>query len=181
MKLCDQKGCGRKYLAKGLCRLHYLRVWKYGSPDIVKVLRGVPVVERIERRIKKTENGCWIYTGGLTRLGYGQVRSKGRMRSTHQVMFEHFVGPVPDGKELDHLCRTRPCCRPDHLEPVTHRENCLRGIQPDRKLNDRQVSAVIALLEEGDVSQRQIAATYGVNQSLVSRLKTREAGVRWMP
>jgi len=42
-------------------------------------------------------------------------------------MYEYFKGPVPDGLELDHLCRVRSCCNPDHLEPVTHKENIRRG------------------------------------------------------
>lgn len=45
----------------------------------------------------------------------------------HRVAYEEIMGPVPEGLELDHLCRTRSCVNPSHLEPVTHRENMNRG------------------------------------------------------
>ncbi len=50
----------------------------------------------------------------------------GRRVLTHRVMYEHWVGPIEVGLELDHLCRTKACCNPDHLEPVTRSENLLR-------------------------------------------------------
>ena len=72
--------------------------------------------------------GCWNWSGRVGRKGYGQF-GNGRSRSTlvHKIAYEAIRGPVPDGLELDHLCRNRRCVNPDHLEPVTHRENVLRG------------------------------------------------------
>lgn len=51
----------------------------------------------------------------------------GKMRLAHRVAYEIHVGPIPDGLEIDHLCRVRCCVNPDHLEPVTHRENMRRS------------------------------------------------------
>ena len=65
--------------------------------------------------------GCWVWSGGKTK-GYGVIRErgrKGRLRLAHVVMYEMVVGPVPDGWEVDHLCRVRACVRPSHLEAVT--------------------------------------------------------------
>lgn len=73
----------------------------------------------------ETETGCWQFTGYCPPGGYGQV---GRNLRVHVIVWEHFRGPVPDGLELDHLCRNRACCNPDHLEPVTGRVNKLRGV-----------------------------------------------------
>lgn len=72
---------------------------------------------------------CWLWTGSLNirRGGYGQVSLHGRVRKAHQVAYEVNVGPIPDGTELDHLCRVPACVNPAHLEPVTHRENYARG------------------------------------------------------
>jgi hypothetical protein len=74
-----------------------------------------------------TESGCWIWMGSLAQ-GYGRIMIGGKGRGAHVVAYELFVGSVPDGLELDHLCRVRCCCNPWHLEPVTHLENVRRGI-----------------------------------------------------
>lgn len=72
---------------------------------------------------------CWIWTKRIVD-GYGGIWDSGRDRLAHIVSYEHFVGPVPEGKELDHLCRRRACINPEHLEPVSHKENVLRGQAP---------------------------------------------------
>lgn len=75
--------------------------------------------------------GCWLWTGAKTPNGYGQFHLGDRLVTAHRASFEHHVGPVPDGLELDHVrargCATRACVNPDHLEVVTRRENILRG------------------------------------------------------
>lgn len=72
-------------------------------------------------------SGCWVYAGELNRNGYGRVWVEGERRMAHIAAYEALVGPVPEGLVLDHLCRVRCCCNPHHLEPVTVRENTLRG------------------------------------------------------
>lgn len=68
---------------------------------------------------------CWLWTGSTaTKTGYGKA---GRRGNAHRVAYELIKGPVPDDKQLDHLCRERLCVNPDHLEPVTTQENLLRG------------------------------------------------------
>lgn len=79
---------------------------------------GVPV-----DRIVVTDAGCWEWTGQRTAAGYGQYRRN----YTHRLSYEQHVGAIPEGLEIDHLCRNRACCNPDHLEPVTHAENMRRG------------------------------------------------------
>lgn len=81
---------------------------------------------RFDRKIDKS-GGCWTWTASLKPDGYGWFRLDGKVRLAHRVAYEAFIGPIPSGLELDHLCRNRRCVRPDHLEAVTHRENLLRG------------------------------------------------------
>lgn len=76
---------------------------------------------------------CWIWTAALTlgtRGGYGRFFFEGKSRRSHKLAWEEEMGPVPDGLQLDHLCRVRRCCRPSHLEPVTSLENFKRGDAP---------------------------------------------------
>ena len=72
------------------------------------------------------QDGCWIWQLARGGDGYGWA---GR-ELAHVALFEQVVGPVPDGLQLDHLCRKRLCVNPAHLEPVTRRENILRGESP---------------------------------------------------
>ena len=128
MRTCTVPGCAEKHLAKNLCRKHYLRNWKHGDPNIIKVQRGIAAVERVRLRLRIDPTGCWIYTGCLTSRGYGHIRFGKTMKMVHRVMFEHQKGPVPDGMDVDHICRNRACCNPDHLEAVSHKENVRRGV-----------------------------------------------------
>lgn len=80
------------------------------------------------------ETPCVEWEGGKDRDGYGQISATVRGRRTtlraHRVSYEKHIGPIPVGLTLDHLCRNRGCVNPKHLEPVTNRENVLRGQGP---------------------------------------------------
>ena len=79
-------------------------------------------------RVEKTDT-CWVWTRGKCN-GYGVYRHAGQHYRAHRWSWQEVNGPVPDGLELDHLCRNRACVRPSHLEAVTRRTNALRGVGP---------------------------------------------------
>lgn len=103
----------------------------------------IPAHERVLARVAKDPAGCWLFEGGLNKFGYGKVsiRKEGgagwAVRGAHRVVYEALVGPVPPGLQLDHLCRQRRCVNPDHLEPVTPRENTMRSRAPSRLNADK--------------------------------------------
>lgn len=72
---------------------------------------------------------CWEWQGNRGHVGHGMAYYAGRMHLVHRLVWTDLRGEIPDGLELDHLCRNPPCCNPDHLDPVTHAENMRRGIQ----------------------------------------------------
>ena len=72
-------------------------------------------------------NGCMVWTASLKSNGYGQFHIEGKNLYAHRVAYLWLVGPIPDGLQLDHLCRNRKCVAPDHLEAVTQQENLRRG------------------------------------------------------
>ena len=82
---------------------------------------------RVMRRVTKTDAGCWQWNGSTTRNGYGQLRIGGKHWMAHRFSYNELVGKIPDGKDLDHLCRNRRCVNPKHLEPVTRSVNLARG------------------------------------------------------
>lgn len=86
--------------------------------------------EELENNILRSGfDSCWYWTGALFTQGYRQVCTPPfRNKKAHRVIYELIKGPVPEGLWLDHLCRKRNCVNPNHLEPVTHRENTLRGV-----------------------------------------------------
>lgn len=72
-------------------------------------------------------SGCWLWFGAWQKHGHGQTCHQNRVVYAHRRAYEALVGPIPEGLQIDHLCRVRCCVNPAHLEPVTARENTLRG------------------------------------------------------
>lgn len=88
-----------------------------------------PLRERLlGNAIINLETGCWEWTGTRNPKGYGMLRTGGRRRQlVHRVSYEMTYGPIPEGLQIDHLCRVRNCLNPAHLEAVTNQVNTLRG------------------------------------------------------
>ena len=88
------------------------------------------IVERIDVH---HESGCWFYTlKWNTGDGYSLIRWKGKTALVHRLLYTFVVGEIDDHLVLDHLCKNRGCCNPDHLEPVTVFENTVRGDLPEK-------------------------------------------------
>lgn len=133
---CSVDGCAKPRSVRGLCDMHYRRAKRAGEiPPPPKTVEG-----RFLASIRKAENGCWVWTKRCQDSGYSQFVPYGRPVLAHRFAYEFFVGPIPDGLELDHVCHThdascpggpaclhRRCVNPDHLEPVTPLENKRRS------------------------------------------------------
>lgn len=95
--------------------------------------RGHPPASTIESVLAQVEvltDGCWRLPHKPFPSGYVPVKLAGVQVRFHILMYQHLVGPIPEGLELDHRCRHRWCGNPNHLEPVTHQVNVLRGDAP---------------------------------------------------
>lgn len=83
------------------------------------------LIQRVEKFIKK-DVGCWEWKGALNK-GYGVLSVKNKLKQAHRISYEAFVGEIPNGLVLDHLCKNTRCVNPEHLEPVTQALNVARG------------------------------------------------------
>lgn len=125
---CTVAGCLRPDRVRGWCAMHYKRWLAHGNPLIT--YPDKPLMDRLANKMLVDSGGqCWPWVGAKNSRGYGQVTLPGHRTASlaHRVVYEWLVSPIPEGLEIDHLCCNRLCVRPDHLEPVTHRENLARG------------------------------------------------------
>lgn len=135
MDLCTVDGCEKttKGGGRGWCRNHYMRWYNRGGDPgstLASGARKQEPVERLMRHVSVSSDGCWLWTGALAGGGYGKGWSNGRTVLAHRWAYQLLVGAVPEGLELDHLCRVRRCVNPEHLEPVTASVNVLRSTGP---------------------------------------------------
>lgn len=146
MRNCEIEDCSGVVFAKGWCCTHYFRARRLGSPDApAQISWNMPLEERLDAQHTKQadRSGCWVWDGSTDGRGYGIVTVKGKLAKAHRVFYERFVGPISEGLELDHVCRNRLCCNPEHLDAVTHGENQRRrtisseehwALRPNRKV-----------------------------------------------
>lgn len=88
-----------------------------------------PAITRFAEKVAIRDDGCHEWTASINNRGYGTFCAGGGVSVVaHRWSYEHYVGPVPDGLVLDHLCRNRRCVNPAHLEPVTQQSNLLRAV-----------------------------------------------------
>lgn len=133
-ELCRGADCRASVSARGMCHAHYQRYRRYGeqalsAPIARRTPRSVSDLDRFRSRLRVVD-GCWLYTRGQNGHGYGFFHAAGHRHLAHRWAYEQLVGPVPSEMVLDHLCRNRACCNPDHLDVVTVGTNTARGTSP---------------------------------------------------
>lgn len=102
--------------------------------------------ERFESKVERLASGCWQWTGAILDTGYGVLTEggkNGKVFRAHRVAYELFIGPIPEGLVLDHLCHNRWCVNPEHLEAVTNHVNVLRGNMPGSVIHRQKEEPVV--------------------------------------
>lgn len=132
---CTDTECDNPSLMRGLCSAHYQRARRSGTlPTEWRSRMRNTLADFLLERIEVDHSGCWLWTGRAWPNGYGSLAGKPRKQAgtamSHRAVYELHNGPIPDDLVIDHLCRNRICCNPEHLEPVTQAENLARGESP---------------------------------------------------
>ena len=167
--------CGHeKTVGRKLCRRCYSRLRQQGKLHEFAVVGPKDV---FEQRFEKTD-GCWEWKGSCNQSGYGIFLLPGEQPvRAHRYSYEHFVGPIPDGKIIMHICDNPPCVNPAHLKIGTKAENNADTAQKRRhhygtdhwngRLTTDDVQAIISSPERNCV----LAKRYGVHQSHISKIR----------
>ncbi len=123
--------CAKPVVARGYCENHYRRWKRCGDPLGGRTAQGLPDDVRFWAKVEKTDT-CWLWTGSLNSAGYGGFSTGPTRDLAHRWAYAHEVGPIPEGLDLDHLCRVKRCVNPAHLEAVTRAENLRRAREASR-------------------------------------------------
>lgn len=135
--------------------MHYKRWRKNGDPldPGGRTYTRIPPADRFWAKVDKSGD-CWRWQGGKNRYGYGLFSNSNDERLTvlaHRFAYRAVKGEIPEGLQLDHLCRVRDCVNPDHLEPVTAAVNTARSfaMNPDHGSKRRKPRCPRGHLKEG--------------------------------
>jgi hypothetical protein len=140
-----------------------------------------PIQNRIEKNyMPVTECGCWIWTGGLDKDGYGKICIDGMNQRAHRVSFELHREKIPDGECALHTCDIRCCINPDHIFIGTRADNmtdkCAKDRQPngERHYRSRLSEDDVILIRSSSISNKEAAAAFGVTYKAIWRIRKRE-------
>lgn len=170
--------CGKPSLARHLCRNHYYQAREAGT---LERHAKIGPNEVFWSRVKKTHKGCWEWTGNKNDYGYGIFILPGEKRvRAHRYAFELTHGPIPIGLVIMHSCDNPPCINPAHLaagpksannrDAVTKRRHAFG----EKNGHARLTAEMVKRIRSDTRPQAEIAREYGVSQSHISRIMTRD-------
>jgi len=174
---CD---CGMERIVRKQCLIE-------GNSNSCGCKKYGPVKDKIFNNIKKNENGCWEWTGGLSARGYASMHYEGKRTPLHRLSYILFRGPIPNDKLACHTCDNKKCINPDHIYIGTHKTNfrdakernrlrTRRGsAHPSSKLNEDKVRFIRFHYQNGfDI--REMSSFFGVTKSILYQTAK---GQRW--
>lgn len=170
---CSIDGCTKEKIARGWCVKHYRRYLRRGDPNLCHYTGEKPETfgEVLIRCVPTRISGeCWVWAGHANK-GYGVI-NKGHPQQAHRYVYEHMIGPIPEGMDLLHSCDNPPCVNPDHLHPGTHAQNMHECVSRNRrphgskqwkaKLDEAAVYRMRREHKAGNVGLTKFAKEYGV-------------------
>lgn len=121
---CSYNKCNLKSKTGGYCGGHYAQILR--GRNLQPLYNHLSLIERIEQKVEKQENGCLIWKGHVDTGGYPNIKFKGKSYLVHRAYYKELVEDIKSHNTLDHLCRNKLCVNISHLEPVSRSENVRR-------------------------------------------------------
>jgi hypothetical protein len=178
-RICTIAGCANGQAANGLCDKHRKRLDRRGDPLATSRIVGDDEARWWSHVDRRGDDECWPWTGFVDEQGAAKFWNGKIVTFAPRWGYERFVAPIPGKQMPDHTCHDpkvcqlgndcphRSCCNWRHLEPVTNRENVLRGART--KLTDEAVAALYATWSRGVASVNELAAANGVDRTTLYR------------
>lgn len=161
-------GCGEKTKLASATAVMYNRLKGEPIRHVGKHRRSTPENYH-ELQDHGYDTPCWIWQGAVNGDGYPVCsHDLQKSRFVYRLNYERKYGPLPQGYEIHHKCRVRPCVNPDHLLPVTHKQN--NRLNPHVKLTEAKASEIRRLRENTGASYASIAQTFGVSRGTIAKV-----------
>lgn len=179
---CKEPGCDRPVKSRGYCANHYN--YKRLSGELA--LKPVQTLRDFFWGRVEITDSCWLWSGGVSGFGYGHVSFRGLQTSAHRLSYRMHCGAVPSGMVVCHKCDNPRCVNPSHLFVGTQKDNIRDMVEkgrmwtqvrpedslgtknPAAKITEADVLAIRNTYATGRVRQKDIAAQYGLDQTVVS-------------
>lgn len=134
---------------------------------------------KVEKPTKPLYGKCWLWTGAVSPFGYGKLFIEGKYVSAHKFAYKLYFGYIAEGMCVLHKCDNPRCVNPKHLFLGTHKDNTLDMLKKKRhgglKFDSDTIKRVIQLWTETDLTQAQIGANLGMDQTYVSKIINKKA------
>jgi len=182
MVLCSVDGCADSAKLKGMCILHYKRVWRTGSPFVATPKLKRPTFIRFWFYVdKSTADQCWVWKGYKNKDGYGKLRDKKTNRGAHRVSWEMKNGEIPKGMFVLHKCNNPSCVNPGHLYLGNQLQNMKDRVTAghystgEKHHNCKLSSGCVCLIKMASGTHRKIAKDFGISHSTVGYIKRNQS------
>lgn len=180
--ICIIDGCFKPTHGKNMCKLHYQRSWRIGSPHVSRPCLHGSTEDRFWNHAVKgsSDTDCWRWNGYHDKDGYGRLRSGNTQRGAHIASWQIHFGDIPKGYFVLHSCNNPECSNPKHLKLGDQSDNMkdriragnfLRGeYHFNAKISDADVAAILSC----PGTYESIAKKFGLSESQVGNIKRRQ-------
>ena len=133
-------------------------------------------MDRFYSKTERIENGCLVWTAGKVGGKYGRFRDAGKLHLAHRWAYAHHNGEIPEGYEIDHICKNTSCVEITHLQALPQKQHRTKDLSGEGHGNSKLTWDDVQVIRASGLSSYQLAKVYNVNSRQIRRIRQ---GVRW--